>query len=438
MKSAAEKCLEEIGWGKYQNFLFICGCEAIGIGVGASMLIPLIIVELTDISNASKGLLATVMNLGMLIGSWYFGKKADQGGRISYFRQSSYILLLGLTILFLSNTYLAFLAALFFIGCGFGSDNALINSLLIESIPASGRKSLAWLLGSINVSNCAIFVIAAVVEVFKVTFISDWRLVAGIFIIIRVIFIYLRNFLEEGPVFLCKQGKNEEMKKVLKKIADMNGMKDFDPELLEIVEKLPASGPAISDLFKVPLSSITFKLIPLFFFTFLGFQGIIMFLPKIIVTETKLQKFTLIAFLQIIGLLGRFLAAKLIDTNLGRKYTTVLSQFLLAATAFGFAFANGFMQNLIVNFVFSISLSMMMAAQNVISAESYPPFNRSLSIGVLMSVGSVGGMLSSVILGAFIDNFGVSIAMIYSSSVFVLAGMVASRLKETREVHKQS
>lgn len=221
MKNTAENCLDQIGWGKYQTLVFLCSCEAVGIGVGSSMLLPLIFTQLEGLTNANKGLLGAVLNLGLLLTAGYAGRKADKKGRITLFKKGSYVILVGLIMLAFSNSFWSLFFSFFVIGLGSGSDLAITNSLLMESIPTYSRKFLAYSSISMNIASTWIYVTALVMEYNQVQFISDWRFTCLMFAAVHTVFIYLRQFLEEGPIFLHEKGEIEEMKKVLKNVKSI-------------------------------------------------------------------------------------------------------------------------------------------------------------------------------------------------------------------------
>ncbi|CAG9321419.1 yceI_3 [Blepharisma stoltei] len=433
MANVAETCLERIGWGRYQKLIFLCSCEAVATGIGSSMLISLIITQFPDLTNANKGVLGSILNLGLLLAAGYSGRKADKSGRIVLFKKGCYIMMLGLIALTLSHTFLSLLLSLFIIGLGCGLDMSITNSLLMESIPNSSRKYLALLSVSMNVGATFVYACALTIEYFKVITITDWRAAAIGFTILHGIFIYLRSFLEEGPVFLYDKGKIEEMKEVLIKIAKFNGNDSFDIDIKDLMEKNNTKKGSFGELFKAPLSTVTFSLTTIFFLTFLSLQGIIMFMPKIIVTENKLEKYVLLSFQQVCGLPGKFLGAKLIDTSLGRKLTTVLSFFLVAVTLFGFSLASGFTEYIIASFAFGNAVNLSVSCLYAITPESYPPSNRSLAFGFMMGISRIGAMISSMTTGKMLDKHGISATLSYSAFIFVLAGSASLKLKETRD-----
>lgn len=189
---------------------------------------------------------------------------------------------------------------------------------------------------------------------------------------------------------------------------------------------------SFKEIFKAPQASTTWTLTSIFFLLFLGLQGIIMFMPKIISIENRTDKYILLTFQQICGLPGKFLGAELIDTQLGRKYTNIIGLVAIAITSVLFSFASTFYELVIASFFFANAVSISVAGLYAITPESFPASNRSMGFGFMMGVARIGAMFSSMITGRMLDNYGIFYTLIYSSFLFFMASIIGLSLKETR------
>ena len=85
------------------------------------MITPLLFQSLGSISNSSKGMLGSILNLGMLFSAGGCGRMADKRGRVPIFKAGGYLLLLGLVMMILVESLNMITLALLVVGVGIGA-----------------------------------------------------------------------------------------------------------------------------------------------------------------------------------------------------------------------------------------------------------------------------------------------------------------------------
>ncbi|OQO71135.1 MFS transporter [Enterococcus villorum] len=353
------------------------------------------------ISGAQAGLIATITNLGMLVGGIFFGLMADKYGRVKVFSQTVILFsIASLLMYFASSIYWVYLFR-FIAGIGAGGEYGACMSLISETFSKKqiGRASSVAGIGA-QVGAALAAVLAAIVIPWL-----GWKMLYVIGVLPVLMVLFIRRGLKEPEVFKETQatGKTTKLSRLFEtrhlawqtiglcimvtvQIAGYFGLMNWLPSIMQAQLGLSVSG---SSLWMV--STIAGMSLGMLIF------GIIM---------DKLGPRTAFTLFLICSSLSVFLLV------LARSQWSLIA----AAVVVGY-FING-----------------MYGGYGAIISSLYPTEIRATANNFIMNLGRAIGGFSSIIIGFLMDHYQLSAVILFLSSIYLISLVVLMTLSGVKEL----
>ncbi len=414
--------IDQIGWGRFQRkLLFVCGASWAADAMEV-LLIGLAIPSLTEawgLNKAQGGQLASALFLGMLVGAWFWGMLSDYIGR-----RFSFIATIGADSLFgllsaLSPHFVVLLVLRFLTGIGVGGSLPVDYTIYSEYLPTKNRGRYLvylesfWAVGTIVAAGLAWVIIPRFPTV-------GWRYLLAASAVPGLLVLWIRRSIPESPRYLLVQGREEESRIVLQRVAAENGVHVRIGQL--IAEPRQKQAP-LRIIFRRPLLNQTLMMMLIWFMISIGYYGLFTWLPGIF----RAQGFTFLATYQAIFILalaqlpGYFSAAWLIE-RWGRVRT--LSLYLLgsAIATYIFATVTNLTEIMAVSILISFFVLGSWGALYAYTPELYPTSARGTAMGWTAGVTRLGGMLAPL-LGARLLDLDLALALTVYAAAFAIGGV---------------
>ena len=414
----SDKFLNRLGYGPYQKrllfFLIILfladGCELIII----SIVLPSMTKEWA-LSSFQRSLVASIVFLGILIGSFISPLLADKFGRKNLMLLGSFsIAFFGLTSAY-ATIFSLFLSLRFLVGFGIGIITPVATSLTIESIPTYYRSfylNNLWIcfpVGHIFISVIGMLIMPNL-EVEKWQTLVAWAAIPAILGFIFMFFIY------ESPRFLITNNKIEEGFAIFNKMGAERNIQLTEEEKEGILQDMKEAGHddyslSYVEIFKEPFTQITIMTWLLWYGVALVYYGALFTFPQILMSNAKDNKtqsgvsvFKDIIITSLIYSPFSLVSGYISELKFfGRKYSMAFgfgAGAIFAILAYSFPanlpLFNGFME-------FGVSMSYIILP--VYGAEVYPTKIRTLGIGSGYTVTRLGGITAPYICEFFFAYF---------------------------------
>lgn len=168
------------------------------------------IITTLHVSGTQAGLIASVTNLGMLVGGVLFGLLADRYGRVKVFSQTIFIFAIATAAMYFANNIWTVYLCRFIAGIGAGGEYGCGIALIAESFPqkqVGKMTSVAAIGGQIGAILAAILA-ALILPYF------GWHglFLCGVLPVILIFFV--RRHLKESPAFIALQQDKSQHQKV--------------------------------------------------------------------------------------------------------------------------------------------------------------------------------------------------------------------------------
>ncbi|MGT2752081.1 MFS transporter [Streptococcus porcinus] len=350
-----------------------------------------IITEL-GITGAQGGWIATVTNLGMLLGGLIFGLLADKYHKFKVFKWTVLVFSIATGLVYFTKSINYLYLMRFLAGIGVGGEYGVAIAIMAGIVPAekmgriSSLNGIAGQLGSISSALLAGWLAPSL----------GWR---GLFLF------------GLAPILL-----------VLWMMFSIDDDKIWDKGSNGTEE---ASQPVkISQLFKSPhLAGQTLALMVMTTVQIAGYFGMMNWLPTIIQTNLGLsvKDSSLWMVATILGMcLGMVTFGHILDKFGPRP---VYSAFLIASSVcvYLFQFANSMPAMIIGGAVVGFFVNGMFAGYGAMITRLYPHHIRSTANNVILNVGRAIGGFSSVIIGKILDISGMAMVMIFLAALYMIS-----------------
>ena len=144
-----------------------------------------------------------------------------------------------------------------------------------------------------------------------------------------------------------------------------------------------------------------------------------------------IETYGIIVIQQTCGIPGILLASRLINTKLGRKWTTAIPFFIRGVVSLVFFFSQSVYAVTACTMI-SNSLSYMgWGAIYTIVPESYDTNIRSFGVGWANLMAKIGGVLAPTITGVMLE-VSFTMTILFLAVFCMLAGVISAFMKETR------
>lgn len=277
-----------------------------------------------------------------------------------------------------------------------------------------------------------------------------WRQICLVNLVLATIFAVSRKHLPETPRYLVVNHRIKETEEVLDMICKANNNNRKEYLMLEEIEidedPLDTSQDTSINLYvhhettnltKIiwisPYTWTTFILSFIYLFCNFGFSFMNFFMPELLedIDVSGIYIYLTMFVQQITGTIGVLFSSRLIETSVGRKYTIVIAAILSGIFNVSFITRPPYWLLLILS-TLSISMNnIAWSAIYTITPESYRTDVRNTGVGWANSCAKLGGILG-VLIGGALQELGFEVSVGMSCLMFIISGMLALFLQETR------
>ncbi|HFI0088218.1 TPA: MFS transporter [Streptococcus suis] len=350
-----------------------------------------IIAEL-GISGAQAGWIATITNLGMLLGGLVFGVLADRYNKFKVFKWTIVIFAVATGLIYFTNSLPYLYLMRFIAGIGVGGEYGVAIAIMAGIVPKekmgriSSLNGIAGQIGSISSALLAGWLAPSL----------GWK---GLFLFGLL------------PLLLVLW-----MQVAIKDDAILDHSPDQDKEDTEVAH--------VSQLFKTPALTVqTLALMVMTTVQIAGYFGMMNWLPTIIQTSLNIsvKDSSLWMVTTILGMcIGMLVFGHLLD-KFGPQ--PVYSAFLLASAVcvYLFQFANSQVTMILGGMIVGFFVNGMFAGYGAMITRLYPHHIRSTANNVILNVGRAVGGFSSVIIGMILDASSPATVMVFLSSLYLIS-----------------
>lgn len=412
-----EQGLRAAGVGRFQYRLFVIfglvwladAMQVLSIGFSAPSIAKTFGITLPQALSTG-----TLFFVGMLIGAFAFGRLADRIGRRP-------VLLLAVLLDACAGVASAFapdlawlLVLRFVTGIGVGGTLPVDYTMMAEFLPSQRRGRWLVLLESFWAVGT---ILLAILSLVAASWGDDaWRLIFFVTGIPALIGVVLRFYIPESPLFLNRNGKPEQARAVLQRVADTNGSAAVIPALQpEVQERRSAFA-----LFSHQLRRRSIGLLLAWALISIAYYGVFVYLPIQLSGAgfgfMRGQEF--LVLLALVQLPGFALAAYGVE-RWGRKPTLI--GFLLLSAAGCLLYSLGTTTAVVVGSTLLLSFALLgtWGALYAFTPEVYPTNLRASGMGLAGAVARFGGLFAPAIIAPLMTTH-------FTLSLFVLAGMLVA------------
>lgn len=418
---SVEKGIQTAGVGKFQYRLFVIfglvwladAMQVLSIGFSAPSIAKTFGITMPEALSTG-----TFFFIGMLIGAFAFGRLADRIGRRPVLMMAVVIdACAGVASAFAPD--LVWLLALRFVtGIGVGGTLPVDYTMMAEFLPSNKRGRWLVLLESFWAVGT---ICLAVLSLIAVSWGDDaWRLIFFVTGIPALIGVVLRFYIPESPMFLNRNGKSEEARRVLERVAKVNGndvkIPMLQPELQE--------RKSIFALFSSELRRRSIGLLMAWALISIAYYGVFVYLPIKLASSgfgfMRGQEFLVV--LALVQLPGFALSAYGVE-RWGRKPTLI--GFLLLSAVGCMLYSLGTSTIVVVGSTLLMSFSLLgtWGALYAFTPEVYPTDLRASGMGMAGAIARFGGLFAPAIIAPIMTtHFTLALAVLSS---MLVAGAIA-------------
>ncbi|WP_265458001.1 MFS transporter [Enterococcus sp. HY326] len=343
------------------------------------------------ISSTAAGWIATITNLGMLVGGIFFGLMADKYGRVKVF---SYTVILfsiaSLLMFFASNIYLVYLFR-FIAGIGAGGEYGACMSLISESFSKKqlGRAASTAGIGAQVGAALAAILASIIIPLF------GWRMlyVVGVLPVLMVLFI--RRDLREPAAFAKAQEQGRSAK-----LRDLFATKSFAWQTI-----------GLSLMVTVQIA---------------GYFGLMNWLPSIMQTQLGLSVSgsSLWMVCTILGMsLGMFTFGTVMD-KIGPRKAFAIFLICSALSVYLLVMAHSQLTLVAAAVIVGYFINGMYGGYGAVISSLYPTEIRATANNFIMNLGRAVGGFSAIIIGFLMDRYNLTAVILFLSGIYVISLLV--------------
>ncbi len=366
--------------------------------------------------------------LGMLIGAALFGRLADKIGR-----RRILILTVGMDAVFglasaFAPDFTSLLILRFLTGLAVGGTLPVDYAMMAEFLPPSRRGRWLvmlegfWAIGTVIVAVTAwIASVSATVEI--------WRVIFFVTGIPAILGFFLRFWIPESPMYLLRNGREDEAHSILDRMLDTNGKPRLAGKRLALPRSTQEEG-----IFSPKLRARTILILSVWFLVSMSYYGVFTWMPAQLATEGFgfVRGYGFLVALALAQIPGYALAAWGVE-RWGRRPTLVVFLILSAAGCVLFVLASTSAPLVgAALLVMSFSLLGTWGALYAFTPELYPTASRGTGMGIAGAMARLGGLLApSVLVYLFIQSMVAAIGLF--AGLLFFAALLANAIDvETR------
>jgi putative MFS transporter len=416
-----EQGIRAAGVGKFQYRLFLIfglvwmadAMQVLSIGFSAPSIARTFGVALPKALETG-----TVFFVGMLIGAFAFGRLADRIGRRPVLMAAVVIdACFGAASSFAPD-FSWLLLLRFLTGVGVGGTLPVDYTMMAEFLPSDRRGRWLvllesfWAVGTLLLAVLALAALRWGMDAWRVIF-----FVTGIPALVGVV---LRMRVPESPMYLNRSGMPEQARKVLERVARVNGRSVAIPDL----QPDTSARPPMRALFSAGLRRRSLSLFAAWMLISVAYYGVFVYLPVKLSAQgfgfMRGQEFLIL--LALVQLPGYALSAYGVE-RWGRKPTLVGFLLLSAAGCLCYSLGSGIWLVAGSTLLMSFALLGTWSALYAFTPEVYPTGLRASGMGMAGALARFGGLFAPAIVAPVMaTRFTLSLAML---AAFLLAAAAA-------------
>ena len=419
---SVEKGIQTAGVGKFQYRLFVIfglvwladAMQVLSIGFSAPSIAKTFGKTVPEALQTG-----TFFFIGMLIGAFVFGRLADRIGRRP-------VLMMAVVIDAFAGVASAFapefawlLVLRFITGIGVGGTLPVDYTMMAEFLPSDRRGRWLVLLESFWAVGTIFLAILALVAV---SWGDDaWRVIFFVTGLPALIGVVLRFYIPESPMFLNRNGKSEEARKVLQRVAKVNGTTAEIPALQPEKQERKS----ILALFNGGLRRRSLSLFLAWALISIAYYGVFVYLPVKLSSEgfAFMRGQVFLVVLALVQLPGFALSAYGVE-RWGRKPTLI--GFLLLSAVGCMFYSLGSSPFVVIGSTLLMSFSLLgtWGALYAFTPEVYPTDLRASGMGMAGAVARFGGLFAPAIIAPIMaTHFTLALAVL---SAMLVGGALSS------------
>ena len=427
---SVEKGIQTAGVGKFQYRLFVIfglvwladAMQVLSIGFSAPSIAKTFGKTVPEALQTG-----TFFFIGMLIGAFVFGRLADRIGRRP-------VLMMAVVIDAFAGVASAFapefawlLVLRFITGIGVGGTLPVDYTMMAEFLPSDRRGRWLVLLESFWAVGTIFLAILALVAVYWGE--DAWRVIFFVTGLPALIGVVLRFYIPESPMYLNRNGKSEEARKVLQRVAKVNGNTVDIPALQPEKQERKS----LFALFSQDLRRRSFSLFLAWALISIAYYGVFVYLPVKLSSEgfAFMRGQVFLVVLALVQLPGFALSAYGVE-RWGRKPTLI--GFLLLSAVGCMLYSLGSSPFVVIGSTLLMSFSLLgtWGALYAFTPEVYPTDLRASGMGMAGAVARFGGLFAPAIIAPimathFTMALAVLSAMLVGGALSIWAVDVESR-----------
>ena len=366
-------------------------------------------------SKSTAGLLSTLMLLASGIGGIMFGVLADRIGRKRALTLSIVTYSVCSFASGLSTTVLMLAIVRFILGLGMGGEWNTGATLVAETWPDELRaKALAIVQSSWAIGYALAALVASIVLHY-----ANWRFVFFVGILPALVTIWIRNRVPESEMWI-ERGKNQKL----------------EPQGTRSTQ----GNESFFAIFRAPYLKSTSALLFVNFFGLFGWWGLFQWIPAYLSLPVErggrgfsvMGTASLLIFLNLFGMFPGYLSYGWVADYLGRRKSFALYLFAAALLIPVYAMARSQAALLVLGALVAFFGTGWFSGCGTIGSEIYPTSLRARGLGFTYTGARAMSSVSPYVIGKVGDLKGLNWAFYLCAGAFLLAGLMATQLPETK------
>ncbi len=373
----------------------------------------------------TKGLVNSVMFLGMFIGASLSGYLGDKFGRKRMLIIAIVIWAVGALFLAWTPNLTVFFVARLVIGIGMGAQFPMTQSMLSELFPAHARgRAICMLEGGYPLACILAGIISWVLLMF-----FDWRVVYLVQGLVGLCIFLVIFKIPESARWLEMVGRIDEAKAIVADLED-RVVKKTGKELGSIpdpvVEVVDNTGKSkFAQLFAKDQRRKTLTLWILWFCVLFGHYGLNTWVSSLLVDAgfdiVKSNGYVILMYLPAIP---GYLAATFLVEKIGRKKMIFAYMVLAAVFCYFYGKSTNFTEIIVFGCLMQMFMFGMWSLIYTYAAEVFPTRIRATGTGTTSSSGRLAALIAPTLFGVLLPYVGSGGIFTVGAIIFVLGGFI--------------
>ncbi|MGH9643112.1 MAG: MFS transporter, partial [Terriglobales bacterium] len=373
-------------------------------------------------TEATAGLLSTLMLLASGIGGVFFGFVADRVGRKRALMLSIATYSICSFASGLSTTVLMLAIVRFILGLGMGGEWNTGATLVAETWPDDLRaKAIAIVQSSWAIGYALAALVAGIVLRY-----ADWRMVFFVGILPALVTLWIQNRVPESEMWLARdQGQKLETQ------GSLSGQSSQRTSL-----QRTSDPDSFFHIFRAPYLQNTIVLLFVNFFGLFGWWGLFQWIPAYLSLPIArggrgfglMGTTSLLIMLNLFGMFPGYISFGWMADRFGRRRSFVFYLFAAALLIPLYAMARSQFALLILGAAVAFFATGFFSGSGTIASEIYPTRLRARALGFTYNGARAMSSVAPFVIGKIGDLKGLNWAFYLCAAAFLLASLMATRL----------